>query len=296
MRTLRTPESRFTSLDFLPARYADVPDPDGGSLRMAYVEEGSGPVVLLLHGEPTWSYLYRSMIGPIAAGGFRVVAPDMIGFGRSDKPAEVADHTYARHLDWTRAFLDALDLRDVTLFCQDWGGLLGLRLVAEQPERFARVVASNTGIPTGDRPMPPAWQAFREMVQTAPALDVGRMVASGCRRGLSDEARAAYDAPFPDPAYQAGPRAMPGLVPNAPDDPQAGRSREAWVALARFERPFLTAFSDGDPITAGADRPLRAAIPGAVEPEVVTGAGHFVQEDAGEQLARIVVRFATRPA
>lgn len=294
MRTLRTPESRFASVDFLPAEYADVPDPDGGTVRMAYVSAGDGPVVLLLHGEPTWSYLYRSMIAPIAAAGFRVVAPDMIGFGRSDKPAEVADHTYARHLDWTRAFLDALDLRDVTLFCQDWGGLLGLRLVAEQPGRFAGVVASNTGLPAGERPMPPAWQAFRQMVEKAPVLDVGRMVASGCAHGLSDAARAAYDAPFPDPSYLAGPRAMPGLVPNAPDDPQAGPNQAAWVALGAYERPFLTAFSDGDPITAGGDRVLRSAIPGAVEPEVVAGAGHFVQEDAGEELARIVVGFATR--
>ena len=300
MRVLRTPDSRFEDLPGfdLPARYADVPDGQGGSLRMAYVADGpaDGPVVLLLHGEPTWSFLYRSMLGPLAAAGFRAVAPDLVGFGRSDKPELVSDHTYARHLDWLRALLDALDLRGVTLFCQDWGGLLGLRLVAEQPDRFAAVVASNTGLPTGDRPMPPAWQAFRDMVRSAPVLDVGRMVAAGCRRGLDPAVRAAYDAPFPDPAYQAGPRAMPGLVPNTPDDPEAEPNRAAWGALARFERPFLTAFSDGDPITAGADRPLRSTVPGAagLEHPTVAGAGHFVQEDAGEELARIVVEFARR--
>ena len=296
---LRTPESRFdgpAGFDH-PPRYAEVPDGDGGTLRMAYVQAGpaDGPVVLLLHGEPTWSYLYRSMLGPLDDAGFRAVAPDMVGFGRSDKPAEVADHTYARHLEWLRALVfDALDLRDVVLFCQDWGGLLGLRLVAAYPDRFARVVASNTGLPTGDRPMPEVWQRFRDMVVHAPALDVGRMVAAGCARGLADEARAAYDAPFPDAAYQAGPRAMPGLVPNTPDDPQAAPNRAAWGALARFDRPFLTAFSDGDPITAGADAPLRSTVPGAagLTHPTVAGAGHFVQEDAGPELARIVIEFS----
>ena len=302
MQVLRTPDSRFDGLaDFaLPPRYAEVPDGDGGSLRMAYVTDGpaDGRVVLLLHGEPTWSYLYRSMIGPLAAAGLRPVAPDLVGFGRSDKPELVTDHTYARHLSWLGSFLDVLDLRDVVLFCQDWGGLLGLRLVADQPERFAGVVASNTGLPTGDRPMPPAWQQFRQMVEQAPVLDVGRMVAAGCRRGLSEAARAAYGAPFPDPAYQAGPRAMPGLVPNTPDDPEAGPNTAAWAALGRFDRPFLTAFSDGDPITAGADRPLRTVVPGAagLDHPTVAGAGHFVQEDAGEELARILVEFATRPS
>jgi haloalkane dehalogenase len=297
---LRTPDSRFDDLPGfeLPPRYAEVPDGDGGTLRMARVEAGpaGGPVVLLLHGEPTWSFLYRSMLGPLAAAGFRAVAPDLVGFGRSDKPAEVADHSFARHLDWLRALvLDELDLRDVVLFCQDWGGLLGLRLVAERPDRFAGVVAANTGLPTGDRPMPPAWQRFRAMVETAPRLDVGRMVAAGCARGLSDEARAAYDAPFPEAAYQAGPRAMPGLVPTTPDDPAAAGNRAAWAALARFDRPFLTAFSDGDPITAGADVPLRAAVPGAAGLDHLTigGAGHFVQEDAGPELARIVIDLAT---
>jgi haloalkane dehalogenase len=222
----------------------------------------------------------------------------MVGFGRSDKPAEIGDHSYARHVEWTRALLfDALDLREVTLFCQDWGGLLGLRLVAEHPDRFARVVASNTGLPTGDQPLPPAWHAFLAMVQSAPALDVGRMVAAGCVRGLPDEARAGYDAPFPDPAYQAGPRAMPGLVPHAPDGPETAANRAAWAALARFDRPFLCAYGDSDPITAGADGPLRAVVPGArgLAHPTVANAGHFVQEDAGPELARIVTELV-RPS
>jgi haloalkane dehalogenase len=293
---LRTPEESFHAVPGFdhPPRYAELPDGDGGSLRMAWVEAGpaEGPVVLLLHGEPTWSFLYRSMLGPLADAGLRAVAPDLVGFGRSDKPAEVADHTYARHLGWLRSLvLDELALTDVTLFCQDWGGLLGLRLVAERPDLFARVVASNTGLPTGDRELPPAWRKFREMVLGAPALDVGRMVAGGCVRGLAQQARAGYDAPFPDPSYTAGPRAMPSLVPTSPDDPEAAANRAAWAALARFDRPFLTAFSDSDPITGGGDRPFRKLVPGAagLDHPTVAGAGHFVQEDAGPELARIVV-------
>ncbi|MDN5751437.1 MAG: haloalkane dehalogenase, partial [Pseudonocardia sp.] len=208
MRTLRTPDERFVGLpgfDLAP-RYADVPDGDGGTLRMAWVQDGpaDGPVVLLLHGEPSWSYLYRTMIPVLAGAGLRVVAPDLVGFGRSDKPADVADHSYARHVEWLRALLfDVLDLRGVTLVGQDWGGLLGLRLVAEaiaagHPDRFARVVAANTGLPTGDHDMPPVWWEFRRAVEKAETLDVGRLVQSGCRTRLTPGVRAAYDAPFPD--------------------------------------------------------------------------------------------------
>lgn len=304
MRTLRTPDARFADLPGFPQppRYADVPDGDGGTLRMAWVEDGpaDGPVVALLHGEPSWSFLHRTMIPVLAGAGMRVVAPDLVGFGRSDKPAEIADHSYARHVEWVRALLfDVLDLRSVTLVGQDWGGLIGLRLVAEavqsgDTDRFARVVAANTGLPTGDVDMPPVWWEFRRAVEKADVLDVGRLVQSGCRTRFTPEVRAAYDAPFPDESYKAGPRAMPLLVPTRPDDPSTVPNRAAWDVLRSLDLPFLCAFSDGDPITAAMGPVLRAEVPGAAghEHPTITGAGHFLQEDAGPALAAAVARFA----
>ncbi|MHA6624691.1 haloalkane dehalogenase [Pseudonocardia sichuanensis] len=298
MRTLRTPDDRFTGLPGpdLPPWYADVPDPDGGTLRMAWVTDGpaDGPVALLLHGEPSWSFLYRTTIPVLAAAGMRVVAPDLVGFGRSDKPAEIGDHSYARHVEWLRALLfDVLDLRGVTLVGQDWGGLLGLRLVAEHPDRFAAAVAANTGLPTGDKDMPEVWWRFRRAVEKAEHLDVGRLVQSGCRTTLTPQVRAAYDAPFPDESFKAGPRAMPLLVPTRPDDPATEANRAAWAALTRSDLPFLCAFSDGDPITAAMEPVLRRAMPGAAgrEHPTITGAGHFLQEDAGEELGAAVAAF-----
>jgi haloalkane dehalogenase len=298
VETLRTPDERFADLpDFdYPPRYAEVPDGDGGRLRMAYVEAGppDGPVVLCLHGEPSWSFLYRSMLPVLAGAGLRAVAPDLVGFGRSDKPAAVADHSYARHVEWVRALaFDALDLRAVTLVAQDWGGLIGLRLAAEHPDRFARLVAANTGLITGDQQMPEVWWQFRQAVQQAPALDIGRFVQAGCRRPMPDRVRAGYEAPFPDPSYQAGPRAMPGLVPTSPDDPAAAANRAAWTALTRWQVPFLVAFSDSDPITGPMAPVLRAAMPGAAgrDHPVIAGAGHFLQEDAGPELAGQIAAF-----
>ena len=296
MRSLRTPDPCFADLPGFPhePRYADVPDGDGGTLRMAWVEDGpaDGPVVVLLHGEPSWSFLYRTTIPPLAAAGLRVLAPDLVGFGRSDKPAEIADHTYARHVEWVRSLLfDVLDLRGVTLVGQDWGGLIGLRLVAEHPGRFAGVVAANTGLPTGDHDMPAVWWAFRRAVERAPELDVARLVQSGCRTPFTDAVRAAYDAPFPDESYKAGPRAMPLLVPTRPDDPATAANRAAWATLRTLDLPFLCAFSDGDPITAAMEPVLRAAMPGAAgrAHPTITGAGHFLQEDAGPELAAAVL-------
>jgi haloalkane dehalogenase len=298
MRTLRTPDERFADLpDFaLPPAYAQVPDPDGGTLRMAWVSDGpaDGPVVLLLHGEPSWSFLYRTVIPVLAAAGLRVVAPDMVGFGRSDKPAEIADHSYARHVEWMRVLLfDVLDLRGVTLVGQDWGGLLGLRLVAEHPDRFAAVVAANTGLPTGDRDMPEVWWQFRRAVEKAKVVDIARLVQSGCRTRLAPSARAAYDAPFPDESYKAGVRAMPLLVPTRPDDPASPANRAAWDTLTGSDRPFLCAFSDGDPITAAMEPVLRRSMPGAAgrAHPTITGAGHFLQEDAGEELGAVIAAF-----
>ncbi|GAA5180528.1 haloalkane dehalogenase [Rugosimonospora acidiphila] len=293
MRILRTPEDRFATLPGFdrPPRYAEV-----GGARMAYVEAGpaDGPPVLLLHGEPSWSFLYRRVMDVLADAGLRAIAPDLIGFGRSDKPAEIADHSYARHVEWVRALaFDALDLRGVTLVGQDWGGLIGLRLVAEHPDRFARVVAANTGLPTGDQKMPPVWWQFRETATTAPKLSVSRLVQAGCRTALPDEVLAAYDAPFPDESYLAAVRAMPLLVPTAPDDPAAPANRAAWQRLSTLDKPFLVAFSDQDPITGAMAPVLIRAMAGAagIDHPTLHGAGHFLQEDAGTRLGEIVADF-----
>ena len=293
MRVLRTPEDRFANLPGFgyEPRYADL-----GELRMAYVEDGpaAGEPVLLLHGEPSWSFLYRTVMPVLAAAGYRVIAPDLIGFGRSDKPAATGDHSYARHVGWVGTFaFGALGLRGITLVGQDWGGLIGLRLVAEHGDRFARVVAANTGLPTGDQPMPDVWHRFRDTVRTAPDLSISRLVQAGCQRRLSPEVLAAYDAPFPDRSYQAGPRAMPELVPATPDDPAAPANRAAWQQLAAWGKPFLVAFSDHDPITAGMAPVLARAIPGAagIGHPVIAGAGHFLQEDAGEELGQAIAAF-----
>ncbi|GAA4560236.1 haloalkane dehalogenase [Planotetraspora kaengkrachanensis] len=294
MDVLRTPAERFTDLPGFPyePRLAEV----GDGLRMAYVETGpaDGPPVLLLHGEPSWSFLYRHVMERLAAAGLRAIAPDLIGFGRSDKPARTEDHSYARHVEWTRALaFDVLDLHGVTMVGQDWGGLIGLRLVAEHPGRFARVVAANTGLPTGDIPMPEVWHRFREAVATAPVLDVARFVQSGCATTLPDDVRRAYDAPFPSEEHKAGPRAMPGLVPTTPDDPASEANRAAWATLTTLDLPFLVAFSDGDPITGGMAPILKKSMAGAagIDHPVIKGAGHFLQEDAGPELGEIVAAF-----
>ena len=298
MEALRTPDERFADLPDFPyqPRHVEVSDGDGGTLRLAYVEDGpdDGETVLLLHGEPSWSFLYRRMIPVLSGAGLRFVAPDLVGFGRSDKPARQEDYSYARHVAWLReALFDRLDLRDVTLVCQDWGGLLGLRLVADHPDRFARVVAANTGLPTGDHPMSEAFLAWQRFAATAERFDVGRIVRNGTATELAPAVVAAYDAPFPDDRYKAGARAFPGLVPTGPDDPAAAANRAAWEVLARFERPFLTAFSDGDPITGGGDAVFQKLVPGAQGRDHVTlaGGGHFLQEDVGPELARVVVEF-----
>jgi haloalkane dehalogenase len=297
MHALRTPEDRFTDLPGFPwpPSYASTPD----GLRVAYLDEGpaDAEVVLLIHGEPTWSYLYRRMVPVFLAAGYRVVAPDLVGFGRSDKPAEVAEYTYARHVEWMRSVLfDTLGLTGITLVGQDWGGLIGLRLVAEHPERFDRVCAANTGLPDGSRRLPDAWWQFRDFVATAAELPVGRLVAGGVVTPLPEEVVAAYDAPFPDETYKAGARAFPDLIPQSPDNPATPDNQRAWAVLERFEKPFLCAYSDRDPITAGADRPFRSRVPGAAgQPHTtVEGAGHFIQEDQGPALATLIVDWAGR--
>ncbi len=300
MDVLRTPDTCFESLpgfDFEP-HYVEIASGDGPSrLRVHYLDEGatgSGETILLLHGEPSWCYLYRTMVGPLTAAGFRVVAPDLVGFGRSDKPAARTDYTYARHVEWMRAaLLDELGLSGVTLVGQDWGGLVGLRLVAEHPDRFRRVVAANTGLPTGDTDLGEAFFAWRTFSQEAPELPVGSIVASGCATPMSDDVRAAYDAPFPDESYKEGARQFPVLVPARPDDPASDANRRAWEVLRAFDRPFLCAYSDGDPITRGADALFLAAVPGAAgrHHPTIEGGGHFLQEDRGPQLAAVVADF-----
>ncbi len=301
MDALRTPDDRFTNLPGFPfePHYVEIPDGEGGTLRVHHLDEGDpgAPVVLLLHGEPSWSYLYRHMIPVLVRAGLRAVAPDLVGFGRSDKPAARTDYTYARHVAWLEAHvLGALDLRDITLVCQDWGGLLGLRLVAAHPDRFAGVVAANTFLPTGDRHPGEAFLAWQTFSQEAPELPVGRIVNGGCTTALTEDVIAAYDAPFPDESYKEGARQFPALVPTSPEDPESPANRAAWEQLKAFDKPFLCAFSDQDPITRGADRVLRELVAGAQgQPHTtIEGGGHFLQEDRGPQLAQVVIDLIAR--
>jgi haloalkane dehalogenase len=289
----RTPDERFANLpgySFEP-HYLQV---DG--LRMHYIDEGprDGQVVLMLHGEPSWAYLYRKMIPVVTAAGFRAIVPDLIGFGRSDKPTSQDDYTYQRHVDWTSSFVEKLDLSGMTLVCQDWGALIGLRVLAAMPDRFARVVAANGFLPTGDAKPNEAFLRWQTFSQTAPSLPIGNIIRGGCKTELSPEVIAAYDAPFPDDTYKAGARKFPTLVPTSPDDPAAAPNRKAWDdVLSKWEKPFLCAFSDGDPITANADKAFQARVPGTrgMPHTTIKGGGHFLQEDCGEELANVVVDF-----
>ena len=297
MQSLRTPDERFANLPgyaFAP-HYLQVDDTEGGELRLHYLDEGQAdaPVVLMLHGEPSWCYLYRKMIPLVVAAGYRVIAPDLIGFGRSDKPSKRSDYTYQRHVDWTRAVLEQLDLQAITLVCQDWGGLIGLRLVAEHPQRFARVVAANTMLPTGDHPLGEAFNKWCEFSQTVAVFPAGGIIKGATTCPLTAEVIAAYDAPFPDERYKEGARQFPRLVPATPNDPATAANRKAWESLMRFDKPFLTAFSDKDPITAGGGPILRKLVPGCAGPPHTTieNGGHFLQEDQGEALAKVVIAF-----
>jgi haloalkane dehalogenase len=299
MDRTRTPDERFENLpDFAyRANYAEVVDPSGGeSLRMAYLDEGprDGDVVLLLHGEPSWSYLYRFMIPGLVGAGHRVVAPDLIGFGRSDKPIDREDYTFARHVEWTRELLlEHLDLADITFFGQDWGSLIGLRLVAEHPGRFARVAIGNGGLPTGEERMSEAFKAWQDFSQSTPELHIGNIVSGGCTQGLAPEVVAAYDAPFPDETYKEGARQFPMLVPTSPEDPAHDANVAAWVVLAQWDKPFLCCFSDGDAITKGGDRKFLDTVPGTKGQAHTTieGGGHFLQEERGPELAAVLNAF-----
>jgi haloalkane dehalogenase len=286
---LRTPDARFADLPGYPFAPNHV-DIDG--LRMHYVDEGprEAPVVLMLHGEPSWSYLYRKMIPPIAAAGLRAIAPDLIGFGKSDKLPRMADYSYLRHVEWVKAFINRLDLRDITLFCQDWGSLIGLRVAAELEPRFARIVVGNGFLPTATTAVPPAFKLWRAFASYSPWFPIGRIVAAGCRSRLDPAVIAAYDAPFPSAKYKAGARVFPRLVPTAESDPAVPANRAAWAVLGQWQKPFLCVFGAGDPILGKADAPLIAHVPGARgQPHARIRGGHFIQEDQGEELAKLTI-------
>jgi haloalkane dehalogenase len=299
VEVLRTPDERFDGLpgySFAP-HYADVSDGDGGTLRVHYLDEGpsDGPIVVLMHGEPSWCFLYRTMIPVLVERGFRCIAPDLVGFGRSDKPTERSDYTYARHVEWIRSvLLDHVGINDATFFGQDWGGLIGLRIVAENSDRFARVVIGNTGLPTGDAKITDAFLAWQKFSQETPNFDVGVIVSMAVKTSMTPEVVEAYNAPFPDDSYKAGARSFPLLVPTSPDDPAAPANRAAWEVYAKWDKPLLTLFSDSDPITTGGERIFQAKVPGAAgQPhQTIENAGHFLQEDKGPEIATAIADFA----
>ncbi len=295
MKVLRTPDDRFNDLPDFPfaAHYVTVPGGEGVDLRIGYIDEGprDAAPVLLMHGEPSWSYLYRKII-PRLSGEHRVVAPDLVGFGRSDKPADKDDYSYERHVAWMSAWLLALDLKDITLFCQDWGGLIGLRLVAAFPERFARVVVGNTGLPTGTG-MSDGFKTWLQMSQSIPVFPAGMIVNMGTQRELSPEEIAAYDAPYPDESYKVAARIFPTFVPVTPEHASVAENKAAWTVLEAFDKPFLTAFSDKDPVTNGGEAVFQARVPGTKGRKHMTieGGGHFLQEDCPDQIADVIDAF-----
>lgn len=328
MKCLRTPNSRFENLQDYPyqANYVEVDDGDSGTLRMHYLDEGpkDGEILLCIHGQPTWSYLYRKMIDPLTQAGYRVIAPDLVGFGKSDKPVNRRDYTYANHALWLRGFLESLDLSDITLVCQDWGGLLGLRVLTQIADRFARVVVANTGLPDAKNIPDEMAIPMRKMFASIPALNpvemgkklrenengagfmywikycdgypdfvISEVVSLSASQPLTDAQKIAYDAPFPSEEYKQGARQFPSLVPIFPDDVAIFENRKAWAILEKFEKPLLTSFSDSDPVTAGAHERFQKSVPGAQgqQHKTIEGAGHFLQEDAGEQLSENIIDF-----
>ena len=296
MDILRTPDSAFAAVpDFdFPVTYTNVTTDDGTVVRVAHVEAGprdAANTVLCMHGEPTWSFLYRKMIPVLAAAGHRVVAPDLVGFGRSDKPALTSDYTYERHVDWMSQWLVANDLRHLTLVCQDWGSLVGLRLATAFPERFDRVVLGNGGLPTGDPEPNAAFKAWREFSQKTPVFETSKIIQGGCAvRPLAPEVMAAYDAPYPDESFKAGARIFPTLVPASLDYPSSKENLAAWEVLKTWTKPFHCAFSDSDPVTKNGEWTFRKNVPGCETSThtTIVGGGHFLQEDRGEELATFV--------
>jgi haloalkane dehalogenase len=302
MDRLQSPMERFNNLPQFAysSHIATVTDPTGDEpLTMAYLDEGprdAAETAVLMHGEPTWSFLYRKVMPPLVDAGVRVIAPDLIGFGKSDKPSIRAEHTYARHVEWVRELLlDRLGLENLTLFGQDWGSLIGLRVVAENPGSFARVAIGNGGLPTGDERVSEAFLSWQQYSQTVEEFHTGRIIYGGCLSKPDQSVVDAYDAPFPDTTYQEGPRIFPTLVPTSPEDPAHDANVAAWEVFRQWTKPFLTCFSDGDAITRGADQKFVREIPGArgLPHVMIEGGGHFLQEDRGEELGSLLAKFAT---
>jgi len=295
MQSLRTPDTCFENLAGYPFKPNYMQIGEGGQLRLHYLDEGPrhGLPVLLLHGEPSWSYLYRKMIPGLVAAGYRVIVPDLIGFGRSDKPIERSDYTYQAHVDWMGEWFLAMDLKKVVMFCQDWGGLIGLRLLSAYSDRFAGTVAANTFLTTGDQAPSEVFLNWQNFSQTVPELPVGGIIKGATVSELSADVLAGYDAPYPDETYKAGARQFPMLVPVSPDDPSSQANRDAWKVLSKLDMPFLTAFSDKDPVSAGGEKIFQKLIPGCAGQEHVTikDGGHFLQEDKGEELADVMIKF-----
>ena len=292
-RVLRTPEHCFDHVPDFPytPRYHDI-----GGLRIACIDEGprEATPILLMHGEPTWSFLYRKMIPPLLAAGHRVVAPDLVGFGRSDKPSHPSDYSYRNHVLWMNAWLQVIDLQRITLFCQDWGSLIGLRMLTANPDRFARAVLANGGLPTGvGRSVPPAFKIWRAFARWSPWFPIGRIVATGCAQPLSQAEIAAYDAPFPTRRHRVAARMFPRFVPAEADNPEREANEAAWRVLESWNKPFLTLFSTRDPITRGGERLFQKRVPGAAGQAhtAIRGAGHFLQEDKALELADHINRF-----
>ncbi|MBT8298212.1 MAG: haloalkane dehalogenase [Maribacter sp.] len=288
---IRTPENRFENLedyDF-SSQYLNVEE----GLRLHYLDEGSrnAPVVLLLHGEPSWTYLYRKMI-PILSTNFRVIAPDLIGFGKSDKLVNKEDYSYQRHVDWISTLIQSLDLENIILFCQDWGGLIGLRIITDMENRFSMVVASNTTLPTGKIPMPESFLKWREYSQHSPGFNIGKIIDMGTVQPLSKKVYEAYNAPFPSEEYKAGARIFPTLVPIHPEDPESIKNIRAWEKLKSWNKPFLTIFGDADNIMIGAEKTFQKLVPGAKDQDhEILNAGHFIQEEKGKELAELLIEF-----
>jgi haloalkane dehalogenase len=298
MEILRTPDDRFKNLPDYPFRphYLTINDRlEDVAIRIHYIDEGDSgsQAVLMLHGEPSWSFLYRKMVAPFVQAGYRVLAPDLPGFGKSDKPGKRTDYSYARHVAWMQDWLQVMDLQNIILICQDWGGLIGLRLVAEESHRFARVVTSNTMLPTGDHSPGDAFIQWQKFSQEAPVFKTGQIVNGGTVTNLPDAVIAAYDAPFPDESYKEGARQFPTLVPTRPDDPESQANRDAWKVLMGFKKPWLCAFGDSDPITGAAAPVIQKLVPGCQgQPHTtIRGGGHFIQEDCGEELAQVVLEW-----
>ena len=296
MKVLRTPDSAFADIDDFPfaPHYLEITDPDDGTkLRVHYIDEGprDAPIVLMMHGEPSWCYLYRHMIAPVVAAGYRVIAPDLIGFGKSDKPSKKTDYSYARHVGWMRQWVEALDLTNMTLACQDWGSLIGLRLVADMPDRFSAVVLSNGGLPEGG-PAPRAFAIWRAFATWSPIFRIGSIVNMGVKRALSAAEIAAYNAPFPDSSYKAGARIFPSFVPFE-NNVAVPDQKRAWKVFDQWDKPFLCCFSDGDPVTRGGESRFIGRVPGtAGQPHRTLKGGHFVQEDDPQGFVQAILEVA----